>query len=212
MSTRKEKPMPTPLAPDLPDPDAIDAAAQDAFYAEDLREAQTHLRKLAKGNAERVAGYRLVGADPRIRQWTDLLRKVEGKFPPEHRNLLENVSRRLIGPRRWQIEADQAEEAERRIGDLSGPECQRISPEAWQHSGIWNGPIDRLASRLLIVSRTEAQLRQELDALEPDVIRVLQLYAGGVAQRDGPPPVVATESPRGEPLTTVLDFNPMRDP
>ncbi len=220
MITRKETRMPTPSTsptPDLPpsplmDPAVIDAAAEEAHYAADKAEAVTFLSRLAQGNAERIRGYRTVGADPRIAQWTSALRKVEGKFPVEHLNVLEHVNGRLVGPGRWASEADQAEEAERQIDRLTGPECHVVNPETWKRCGTWNRLIDRLASRLLIVSRTEAQLRQELADLEPDVLRVLQLYAHSAARRAGTPPVVAEAPSRIGPLETVLDFNPLTTP
>ncbi len=213
MSTHKENPTPsTPPTPDLPDPAAIDAAAEEAHYAADKAEAVAFLRRLAVGNSERVRGYRAAGSDPRIRQWTDRLRKVEGRFPVEHLNLLEDISRRLVGPRRWQMEADQAEEAERRIPHLSGPECRPTNRETFMRCGTWNGLVDRLASRLLIVSRTEAQLRQELDDLEPDVINVLRIYAVTASQRAGTPPVVAQGPSRPEPGGAILAFDPMKTP
>ncbi len=215
MPKRKETPMPsTPpvpdLSPSLPDPAAIDAATEEAHFAADRAEAQAFLARLAVGNPARVAAYRTVGADPRIRQWTMLLQKIDGRFPTEHIFLLEDVNRRLVGPRRWRDEADQAEKAEAQIPHLTGPECQLVSRETWLSRGIWNATIDRMAQRLQIVSQTEAQLRAILDTLEVDVRRVLGLYAD--ARRAGMSPVTAREPIRSEPLRTELAFDPRKVP
>ncbi len=204
---------PTPDLPlPLPDPAVIDAAAEEAHYAADKSEAQAVLRKLAMGNADRVSAYRTVGADPRIRQWTDLLRKVEGSFPTEHIFLLENVGGRVNGATRWLREAAEAEEAERQIPHLSGPECRRLSREHWMWYGEWNATIDRMVKRLQILTHSEAELRTILDNLEVDVRRVLGLYADDVARRAGSPPVTARAPIRSEPRETVLDFDPRKTP
>lgn len=201
----------------LPDPAAIDAAAEQARTAADHRESQAFLSRLAaagEGNAVRVATYRKMAADPRVPRLAALLRKIDrGKFATwcnERQSVLAVAIKPVDRTQGWASQADRADEAAAQISRLTGKACERLS--GWKENGIWSPTVQKLSRWLLDVSATEAELESQLAAAEEALGNAVQLYAGAVARHAGVPLVEVREPVRSEPLRSELDFNPMKMP
>ncbi len=195
----------------LPDPVAIDAAAEHARYAADHRESLAFLSRIVEEQhvPVQVALYRKMSADPRVPQLAALLRKINrDRFASWCNAHLEKLREAITAVDRtqgWARQADQAEQATAALPRLTGKECARLP--GWKENGYWSPTVQTLSRQLLNVSATATELERQLVAAEEALGNAVQLYAGAVARHAGMPLVEVREPIRNEPLKTELKFS-----